>query len=147
MSNHVYVYEDAQGRLGVVIPTPEALATMTEAEIIAKSIPAGRPYDTLAVSALPSRTFRGAWRKGSGVINIDMPTAKSIAHDKRRAIREAKFAPYDDIIAKQLPTMSPEAAEQARVAIRAQDATVQADIDAASTPDTLEAILVSYEAS
>lgn len=71
-------------------------------------------------------------------ITINMPKAKLIAHDKRRAMRAEEFAPLDEIIAKQIPGKDAAAAEAERQAIRDKYATIQADIDAAATPDELK---------
>ena len=73
------------------------------------------------------------------VINIDK--AKVIGHNIRRAKRAEEFAPYDDIIAKQIPGTTAEEAEAARHAIRDKYAQVQQQIDAAATPDVIKAAL------
>jgi hypothetical protein len=73
------------------------------------------------------------------IINIDK--AKAIGHDMRRAMRAAEFAPYDEVIAKQIPGADSVAAEEARQAIREKYALVQDAIDAASTPEDIKAAL------
>jgi hypothetical protein len=70
---------------------------------------------------------------------IDIDKAKAIAHDMRRAARAEEFKPYDEAIAKQIP--GTDGAEEARQAIREKYAAVQADIDAAETPDEIKAAL------
>jgi hypothetical protein len=72
------------------------------------------------------------------VINIDK--AKTIAHDIRRAARSEEFKPYDEAISKQIPNQT-EGAEAARAAIRAKYATMQSEIDAASTVDEIKAAM------
>jgi hypothetical protein len=72
-------------------------------------------------------------------IVIDVTKAKAIGHDMRRAARAEEFKPYDEAIAKQIP--GTEGAETARQAIRDKYATIQADIDAAATPDEIKAAL------
>jgi hypothetical protein len=62
-------------------------------------------------------------------------------HEKRRAARELEFAPYDEIISKQLPTGNPQEAEQARQAIRDDDAALQDTIDACTTEAGLRTII------
>jgi hypothetical protein len=57
----------------------------------------------------------------------------------RRAARAEEFKPYDEAIAKQIP--GTDGAEIARQAIREKYAAVQADIDAAETPDEIKAAL------
>jgi hypothetical protein len=74
-------------------------------------------------------------------ITINLPKAKLIAHDKRRVMREAEFAPLDEIIAKQIPGKDAAAAEAARQAIRDRYADMQIDIDAATSPEELKTIL------
>lgn len=56
------IYPDDEGGVAVVIPSPEALETMTIEEIAAKDVPAGKPYKIVDVSDIPAdRTFRNAW--------------------------------------------------------------------------------------
>ena len=73
------------------------------------------------------------------MIKINVDKAKAIAHDMRRAARAEEFKPYDEAIAKQIP--GTDGAEIARQAIREKYAAVQADIDAAETPDEIKAAL------
>ena len=70
---------------------------------------------------------------------IDLTKAKNIGHDMRRAARAEEFKPFDEAIAKQIP--GTEGAETARQAIREKYAAIQADIDAAATPDEIKAAL------
>lgn len=79
------------------------------------------------------------------LITIIMEKAKKISHDKRRRIRDEKYAPHDKVIALNIPGAELEAAEAARQAIREKDVEVQAAIDAATTPDELKAILADFE--
>jgi hypothetical protein len=71
---------------------------------------------------------------------IDIDKAKVIGHDMRRAARAEEFKPFDEAIAKQIPGQA-DGAEIARQAIREKYAVVQADIDAAETPDEIKAAL------
>jgi hypothetical protein len=73
------------------------------------------------------------------MIKINVDKAKAIGHDMRRAARAEEFKPYDEAIAKQIP--GTDGAEIARQAIREKYAAVQADIDAAATPDEIKAAL------
>ena len=60
--NQRIIYPNSEGGVCVVIPTPEALETMTIEEIAAKDVPAGVVYKIIDVSELPqSREFRNAW--------------------------------------------------------------------------------------
>jgi Spy/CpxP family protein refolding chaperone len=71
-------------------------------------------------------------------IKIDLNKAKDIAHDKRRAARTTEFAPLD--IKATIPSEAA-AAEAARQAIREKYASLQAQMDAAQTPEQLKALL------
>jgi hypothetical protein len=73
------------------------------------------------------------------MIKINIDKAKTIGHDMRRAARAEEFKPYDEAIAKQIP--GTDGAEEARQAIRDKYAAVQAEIDAAETPDEIKAAL------
>ena len=56
------IYQTDEGGVAVIIPTPEALATMTIEEIAAKDVPEGKEYHIVDVSDIPEdRTFRNAW--------------------------------------------------------------------------------------
>ena len=56
------MYPNDEGGVSIVIPTPEALETMTIEEIAAKDVPAGKEYKIVDVSEIPEdRTFRNAW--------------------------------------------------------------------------------------
>ena len=75
------------------------------------------------------------------MIKINMTKAKNISHEKRRAAREKEFEPLDNAIAKQIPGADAQQAEAARQAIRDKYAVIQADIDAATTPEELKVII------
>jgi len=72
------------------------------------------------------------------MITINMTKAKEIAHDKRRAARSAEFAPLD--IKATIPSEA-QSAEAARQAIREKYAALQAQMDAAQTPEELKNLL------
>ena len=74
-------------------------------------------------------------------IGINLDKAKDIAHEQRRAARAEEFKPYDEIIMKQIPGNDYTQAEAARQAIRDKYATMQAQMDAAQTPEQLKALL------
>lgn len=75
------------------------------------------------------------------MINVNVNKAKTIAHDMRRAAREEEFKPLDAVIMKQIPGIDAAQAEADRQAIRDKYAAMQADIDAAATPDEIKAAL------
>ena len=72
------------------------------------------------------------------MIVINIAKAKQIAHEKRRAARSEEFAPLD--IKATIPSEA-SSAETARQAIRDKYAEMQAQMDAAATPDELKALL------
>ena len=74
------------------------------------------------------------------MIKIDMAKAKAIAHDARRAARAAEFELFDNAIAKQIPGQV-DGAEVERQKIREKYAALQAQMDAAQTPDELKALM------
>jgi hypothetical protein len=73
------------------------------------------------------------------VINIDK--AKGIAHDIRRAKRAEEFAPYDEVIMKQIPDANATEAEASRQAIRDKYATIQTNIDATADVESLTTLV------
>lgn len=73
-------------------------------------------------------------------IVINLTKAKAIGHDMRRAARAEEFKPFDEAIAKQIPG-AVDGAEAARQVIRDKYAAIQAEIDAAATPDEIKAAL------
>jgi len=75
------------------------------------------------------------------MITINFDKAKAIGHAMRRAARSDEFAPYDKIIAAQIPGQSATDAEAARAAIRAKYADMQMAIDAAASPDEIKTAL------
>ena len=75
------------------------------------------------------------------MITINIPKAKLIAHDKRRAARAEEFKPFDEVIMKQIPGKDATAAEASRQAIRDKHTVIQASIESASTVNDLKAIV------
>jgi hypothetical protein len=56
------IYPKDDGGVAIVIPTHEALETMTIEEIAAKSVPSGKEFKIVDVADIPTdRTFRDAW--------------------------------------------------------------------------------------
>lgn len=74
------------------------------------------------------------------MIKIDMTKAKAIAHEARRAARAAEFEPFDNAIAKQIPGQV-DGAEAERQKIRDKYAALQAQMDAAQTPEQLKSLM------
>jgi hypothetical protein len=60
--NERIIYPTDDGGVAIIIPTPEALETMTIEEIAVKDVPAGVAFKIVDISDIPSdRTFRDAW--------------------------------------------------------------------------------------
>ena len=74
------------------------------------------------------------------MITINVDKAKGIAHEVRRAKRTEEFAPLD--VKATIPSEATDA-EEARAAVRAKYATIQAEIDAAADVDSLKTIVQS----
>lgn len=133
------VYQTVDGGVAVVIPAPDC--GLTVEEIATKDVPAGTPFKIVNAAGLPQdRSFRGAWTLQGSRVEHDLTKAKVIAHNFRRAARDAEFAPHDDVIAKQIPGKTA-AAEAARQAIRDKYDRVQQEIDNAASVDTLKTVL------
>ena len=75
------------------------------------------------------------------MITVNLNKAKIISHDKRRDARAKEFAPLDEVIMKQIPGNDATAAEAARQVIRDKYATIQTNIDDATTVDQLKTIV------
>jgi hypothetical protein len=77
------------------------------------------------------------------MITVNLTKAKTIAHDMRRAKRAEEFAPFDEVIMKQIPGADADAAEVSRADIRTKYATVQTNIDAAADVAALKTVVES----
>jgi hypothetical protein len=75
------------------------------------------------------------------MITVNIDKAKAIGHEIRRVNREKEFAPLDTVIMKQIPGKDAQAAEAERQVIRDKYAAIQAEIDAAATPDEIKVAL------
>jgi hypothetical protein len=129
------IYQSESGGVAVIIPTGSV-------ELALKDVPAGVPYEIVEEVDIPSdRTFRGAWIMGDCCIEHDLDKCKALGHDLRRIQRNAEFAPFDEIIAKQIPGADATAAEEARQAIREKYALIQDAINIAEDPDTIKLAL------
>jgi hypothetical protein len=77
------------------------------------------------------------------MITVNLTKAKTIAHDVRRAKRAEEFAPFDEVIMKQIPGADATAAEVSRANVRTKYATVQTNIDAAADVAALKTVVES----
>jgi len=135
MTTSRIIYQNESGGVAVIVPTGSV-------ELALKDVPENTPYSIVDVADIPSdRTFRNAWVIGDGCVEHDLDQCREIGHDKRRAARTEAFAPFDEIIANQIPGADALAAEAARQGIRDKYADVQLAIDAAADPDEIKAAL------
>jgi hypothetical protein len=75
------------------------------------------------------------------MITINIDKAKAIGHDMRRAARAEEFAPYDNIIMKQIPGNSLTEAEAARQSIRDKYEIMQEEIDSSNNVNAIKTAL------
>ena len=135
MTTSRIIFQNESGGVSVIVPTGSV-------ELALKDVPEGVAYEIVTTDEVPSdRTFRGAWVLGDCCIDHDIDKCKAIGHDKRRAARAEEFAPYDEVIAKQIPGVDAIAAEASRQAIRDKYAAVQDAVNAAKTPDAIKVAL------
>jgi len=135
MTTSRIIFQSESGGVAVIVPTGSV-------ELALKDVPTGVPYKIVSAADIPSdRTFRAAWVIGDGCVEHDLDQCKAIGHDKRRAARTEAFAPFDEIIAKQIPGADAAEAEASRQGIRDKYADVQLAIDAAADPDEIKAAL------
>jgi hypothetical protein len=136
---NVIIYKQDSGIVAITRPTEEALALMTIEQIAAKDVPAGVLFEIVDDSAIPAdRTFRNAWEHSNSAIDINMPKAQIIAHDKRRAARSVEFAPLD--IKATIPSEAANA-EAARQVVRDKYSAIQLNIDSAINVSELKLIV------
>ena len=129
------IYQNETGGVSIIIPTESV-------ELALKDVPEGVPYEIVDAADIPSdRYFRNAWVMGDCCVEHDLDKCKEIGHDLRRAARAEEFAPYDEVIMKQIPGADATAAEDARQQIRDKYALIQDVIEGASTPDEIKTAL------
>jgi hypothetical protein len=60
--NQRIIFQNDEGGVSVIVPSPNCLQEHTIEKIAAKDVPAGKPYKIVSVDDIPSdRTFRDAW--------------------------------------------------------------------------------------
>jgi hypothetical protein len=129
------IYQNETGGVSIIIPTESV-------ELALKDVPEGVPYEIVDEADIPSdRYFRNAWVMGDCCVEHDLDKCKEIGHDHRRQQRAEEFAPYDEVIMKQIPGADASAAEEARQQIRDKYALIQDVIEGASTPDEIKTAL------
>jgi len=98
-------------------------------------------YDAADYTLPAERTFRGAWEANTntGIISVDMVTARDIWRDKIRQARTEPLAALDTAFMKALET----GADTTQITADKQalrDAPTDPAIDAATTPEELAAV-------
>lgn len=135
MTTSRIIFQNESGGVSVIVPTGSV-------ELALKDVPEGVPYEIVSADDIPSdRYFRNAWIADGAAVAVDLGKAKDIGHDIRRQQRATEFAPFDEIIAKQIPGADALTAEAARQQIRDKYAEVQVAIDTAADPDAIKAAL------
>ena len=62
MNDKRIIYKRTDGGITIIVPTPDALQSMTIEQIAKKDVPTGLKYKIVDVSEISSdRTFRDAW--------------------------------------------------------------------------------------
>jgi hypothetical protein len=129
------IYQNETGGVSIIIPTESV-------ELALKDVPEGVPYEIVDAADIPSdRYFRNAWVMGDCCVEHDLDKCKEIGHDHRRQQRAEEFAPYDEVIMKQIPGVDAAEAEARRQEIRDKYALIQDVIEGASTPDEIKTAL------
>jgi hypothetical protein len=63
------IYQNDEGGVAVIIPTPEALEQYGIEAIALKDVPAGKPFKIVDTADVPSdRTFRSAWEVDPAIL-------------------------------------------------------------------------------
>lgn len=135
---------------------PNMECGLTTSQIAEKDVPDGCKYEIIDADKFGEYQTIGigstailftdavtAYNFDTKVSTYDLAFAKKVAHRKRKNRRYSEFAPYDDIVSKAIPGTA-DAAEASRATIRTKYATMQTEIDDASTIDELYAILQKY---
>ena len=135
MTTSRIIYQNESGGVSVIVPTGSV-------ELALKDVPEGVPYEIVSTDDIPSdRYFRNAWIADGAAVAVDLGKAKDIGHDIRRQQRATEFAPFDEIIAKQIPGADALTAEARRQDIRDKYALIQDVINASETPDEIKSAL------
>ena len=119
----------------------EATAENIDAEI-AKSQISAVGWRLMALGEIPQdRTFRNAWKDGTGKIDVDMPKAREIWRSRMRVVRVRRFAILDAAYL-QADEVGNTNMKQSIAAQKQQlrDVTSHASIDAAATPEDLKTV-------
>lgn len=136
------VYARLDGGISVVIPDPgcrrpgQSVADWL-AHVAARSIPPGTDFAVLDAETLPSRRFRGAWRRSGAAVLVDPPSARAQLLAEIRDERNRRLLASDSERARleEIGTLEQRQALAAlRQALRDLPAAVEAEIAALDVP-------------
>ena len=135
----IILYSQRNGSLAIITPAGDLRDSVQD-------VPEGVFYEKADPKDMPgSRVFRDSWRHDTSAsvnkVYTDVAGALATSHTLRRKKRDKDIAPFDDIVAKQIPGQDAVAAEAARVAIRADNSRVQLLLDTATNADEMLSIL------
>lgn len=103
-----------------------------------KDIPDGLRYEIVESSAVPlDKEYRGAWKKGAGLVYVDMPLAREIHMGRVRAMRNKELDKTDKDVSRELesgPVLK--ATKDKRQFLR--DIPQTFDLSAVSSPEELK---------
>jgi len=148
MTDQRIVYTNDKGQVCVVCPAPKARrAGETEedfvARIAAKDVPAGKTFQIMPKTALPSRRFRNCWKVGQAGIEVDLAKAGEQVMAEVRRERNKRLAESDALKIRAddigTPQVKSEIAEY-RQALRDFPELIQAQVNAATSAADLEAV-------
>lgn len=140
-------FENGDGTIGVIIPTPEFIAKQGGDEQKAaeaerdRRLPAGATTIEIAEdSTLPVRTFRNQWENNAGTVETNIPAARTEHLTRMRAARVAKFTEEDANFQAAADTAAEDVVEARRVILRdlPNSSSFKTAVDAATTEATID---------
>ncbi len=142
--NERIVFTNPDGSCAIIVPAPNTKLSIDD--IMTKDVPkdAINPRIISTLDLPNDRLFREAWIDNAppGPIGIDLAKAKVVAHSKRREMRQIELAPLDEEQndARLTKTRRQQIAAEKTDILNRYD-TIQNDIDAATSEQTLRDIL------
>lgn len=145
-----FFYEQAAHRdpeTGAILEGERAFVERVAPEHINPDAASWEVVDSREPGVLPAdRTFRDAWKRGAGRVEVDMPKARAIQMARIRKARDARLREMDDETfrlegLRRLGRVSDAdllAHEQAKQRLR--DIPQEIDLEAAQTPEELKAL-------
>ena len=133
------IYTNSDDSVSVVYP----VSGTATASLAAKAVPSGTAYQIVADSVIPTDdTFRDAWRRNGGAIEINLAAAKTVAHNAMRALAvEAIRVSQEKTSLGETPTFTP---TQISTALLAAKNAVTADTTDADIKVEMNNFLTTY---